>query len=110
MTTTPSLWRRGPVGAYGGSNGRSHGYLVAIRRFLGMHAADSRSLRCDSYVRMQNSVRRYTQVPFRRFLEEGNMQRLYVALHSTLGYSYLHDALQEGSSSHVVACLLAPRA
>jgi hypothetical protein len=37
--------------------------LVAIRRFLGMGAADSRSLRYDSYVRMQHFVRRSTYVP-----------------------------------------------
>jgi hypothetical protein len=41
--------------------------LVAIRRFHGMGAADSRSLRSDSYVRMQHFVRRTTYVPFRRF-------------------------------------------
>jgi hypothetical protein len=31
--------------------------LVAIRRFLGMGAADSRSLRFESFVRMQHFVR-----------------------------------------------------
>jgi hypothetical protein len=31
--------------------------LVPIRRFLGMGALDSRSLRYDSYVRMQYFVR-----------------------------------------------------
>jgi hypothetical protein len=41
--------------------------LVAIRRFLGMGAADPRSLRFDSYVRMQHFVRRTTCVPFQRF-------------------------------------------
>jgi hypothetical protein len=41
--------------------------LVAFRRFHGMGAADSRYLRCDSYVRMQHLVRRTTSVPFRRF-------------------------------------------
>jgi hypothetical protein len=41
--------------------------LVALRRFLGMGAADSRSLRSDNYVRMQHFVCRTTYVPFRRF-------------------------------------------
>jgi hypothetical protein len=36
------------------------------------------------------------------------MQRLYVALHGTLG-SYLRDALHEGSVN-VVTCLHVPRA
>ena len=31
--------------------------LVVVRRFLGMGAADSRSLRSESYVRMQHFVR-----------------------------------------------------
>jgi hypothetical protein len=86
--------------------------LVAVRRFLGMGAADSRSLRSDSYVRMQHFVRQTTCIPFRRFLGGGVqreiMQRLVVALHGTLG-SYFSDALQEGSVD-VVACLLVPRA
>jgi len=69
--------------------------LVAVRRFFGMGAADSRSLRSGIYVRMQHFVRRTTCVPFRRFL--GNvrrefMQRLSTPLHGTLG-SYLRDAL-----------------
>jgi hypothetical protein len=41
--------------------------LVAVRRFLGMDAADSRSLRYDNYVCMQHFVRRTTFAPFRRF-------------------------------------------
>jgi hypothetical protein len=36
------------------------------------------------------------------------MQRIYAALHGTLG-SYLRDALQEGSAE-TVACLPVPRA
>jgi hypothetical protein len=64
--------------------------LVAVRRFPGMGAADSRSLRSESYVRMQHFVRRSTYVPFRRFLlgdvrRREFMQRLFVALHGTLG-------------------------
>jgi hypothetical protein len=47
--------------------------LVAIRRFRGMSVANSRSLRFDSYVRMQRFVRRSTYVPFRRFL--GDVRR-----------------------------------
>jgi hypothetical protein len=74
--------------------------LVVVRRFLGMGAPDSRSLRSDSYVRMQHFVRRSsTFVPFRRFLGDVRrefIQRLSAALHGTLG-SYLSDALQEGS-------------
>jgi hypothetical protein len=38
--------------------------LVAVRRFLGMGAADSRSLRFDTYVRMQHFVRRCTSALF----------------------------------------------
>jgi hypothetical protein len=41
--------------------------LVAVRRFHGMGAADSRSLRSDDYVRMQHIVRQFTYIPFRRF-------------------------------------------
>jgi hypothetical protein len=41
--------------------------LVAVRRFRGMGAAQSRSLRSGSYVRMQHFVRRTTYLPFRRF-------------------------------------------
>jgi NAD-specific glutamate dehydrogenase len=76
---------------------------VAVRRFPSMGAADSRSLRYDSYVRMQNFVRRTTYVPFRRFwgdVRREFMQRLSYALHGTLG-SYLRDALQEGSANAV---------
>jgi hypothetical protein len=85
--------------------------LVVIRRFLGMGAVDSRSLRSDSYVRMHHFVRRTTCVPFRRFLGDLRrepMQRLYVALHCTLD-SYVCDALQEGNVD-AVACLPLPRA
>jgi hypothetical protein len=85
--------------------------LVAARRFLGMGDADSRSLRCDSYVRMERFVRRTTYFPFRRFwgnVRREFMQRLSAALHGILG-SYLRDALQEGSVD-AVACRLVPRA
>jgi hypothetical protein len=41
--------------------------LVVVRRFLGMGAANSRSLRCDSCVRVQHFVRRTIYIPFRRF-------------------------------------------
>jgi hypothetical protein len=64
---------------------------VAFRRFLGMGATDSRSLRFDNYVRMQHFGRRATYaVPFRRFLgnvRRESMQRLSAALHDTLGSS-----------------------
>jgi hypothetical protein len=39
--------------------------LVAVRRFLGMGAPNSRSLRSDSYVRMRHFVRLTTFVLFR---------------------------------------------
>jgi hypothetical protein len=85
--------------------------LVAVRRFLGMGAADSRSLRSDTYVRMQHFVRRSTSVPFRRFggdVRREFMQGLSPALHGTMGF-YLRDAFQEGSAD-AVACLPVPRA
>jgi hypothetical protein len=56
--------------------------LVAVRRFLGMGDADSRSLCSDCYVRMQHFVRRTTSFPFRRFLADVRrefMQRLFAA-------------------------------
>jgi NAD-specific glutamate dehydrogenase len=84
---------------------------VGARRFHGMGAADSRSLRSNNYVRMQHFVRRSIYVPFRRFLGDVRrefMQRLYAALHGTMG-SYLRDAFQEGSAE-AVACLPVPRA
>jgi hypothetical protein len=66
--------------------------LVVVRRFPGMVAADSRSLRCDSYVRMQHFVRRSTYVPTIRLfggdVRREFMQRLFAALHGTMG-SYL---------------------
>jgi hypothetical protein len=85
--------------------------LVGVRRFLGMGVADFRSLRFDSYVCMRHFVCRTTFVPFRRFsgdVRREFMQRLFVALHGTLG-SYLRDALKEGSAD-AVACLHVPRA
>jgi hypothetical protein len=42
-----------------------------VRRFPS--AADSRSLRCDNYVRMLHFVRRYAFVPFQQFL--GDVRR-----------------------------------
>jgi hypothetical protein len=41
--------------------------LVAVRRFPGMGAANSRSLRSDNYVRMHHFARQNTSIPFRRF-------------------------------------------
>jgi hypothetical protein len=73
--------------------------VAVIRRFLGVGAANSRSLRFDSYVHMQRFVRRADFVPFRCFWEDVRrefMQCLCAALHGTLG-SYLREALQEGS-------------
>jgi hypothetical protein len=85
--------------------------FVALRRFLGMGAHGSRSLRSGSFVRIQHFGRQTTFVPFRRFLGDVRrefMQRHSVDLHGTLG-SYLQDALQEDSANGV-ACLHVPRA
>jgi NAD-specific glutamate dehydrogenase len=85
--------------------------LVALRRFPCMGAIDSRSLRFDTYDRMHHFVSRSTYVSFRRFwgdVRREFMQRLFVALHGTLG-AYLRDALQEAFFD-VVACLHVPRA
>jgi hypothetical protein len=85
--------------------------LVAVRRFPGMGASDSRSSHFEIYARMQHFVRRSTFVPFRRFLGDVRrefMQRLFADFHSIVG-SYLRDALHEGSAD-VVACLHVPRA
>jgi hypothetical protein len=84
--------------------------LLTVRRFHSMAAMESRSLRFDSYVRMQHFDRR-SIVPFRRFLgivRREFMQRRLVALHGTLG-SYRRDALHEGSVD-ALACLHVPRA
>jgi hypothetical protein len=62
--------------------------LVAVCRFLGMGATESRSLHSDSYVRMHHFARRSSYVPFRRFggdVRREFLQRLYDALHDTLG-------------------------
>jgi hypothetical protein len=69
--------------------------LVEFRCFPTMGAADSDSLRSESYARMKEFVRRSTFVRFRRFLGDVHrefMQRLSVVLHGTLG-SYLRFAL-----------------
>jgi hypothetical protein len=52
-----------------------------------MGAADSRSLRYDSYAGMKEFVRRSTSIPFRRFLGDVRrefMQRFFVVLHGTM--------------------------
>jgi hypothetical protein len=86
--------------------------LVAVRRFPGMGATNSRPLRCNNnYVRMHHVVRRPTFVPSRRFggdVRQGFMQRLSTTLHGTLG-SYLRDALQEDSAD-ALACFLVSQA
>jgi hypothetical protein len=84
--------------------------VAAIRRLHGMGAADSRSLRPESYVRMQHFIRRTTSIPFRRFwwdVRREFMQRLSIVLHGTMSF-YPRDALQEGSADGV-ACLHVPR-
>jgi hypothetical protein len=71
--------------------------LVVVQRFPCMGAADSRSLRSESYARIKEFVRWSTYVPFRpvcRDVHREFMQRLSVVLHGTLG-SYLCDALHE---------------
>jgi hypothetical protein len=72
-----------------------------------MGVADSRPLRCHSYVRMQHFVRRTTYIPFRCFMGDVRrefMQRLSHDLNCTLG-SYLRDAVHEGEGSvDAVAC------
>jgi hypothetical protein len=78
-----------------------------------MGAADYRSLRYGSYVRMHHFLRRTAYVvPFiqRIFgdVRREFTQRLSAALHGTLG-SYLRDAFQEGSAD-AMACLSVPRA
>jgi hypothetical protein len=60
--------------------------LVAVRRFPGMGVGDSRSLRSDSYVRMQHVVRRSTSIPFRPLMggvRRELMQRFSAAIHGT---------------------------
>jgi hypothetical protein len=66
--------------------------LVVVRRFPGMGAAGSRSLRSDSYVRMQHFVRRSTYVPFRRFwgdVRREVMQRFLFFCCSSWHYGFL---------------------
>jgi hypothetical protein len=85
--------------------------LVAVRRCHGMGVAGSRSMRFDSCVRTQHFARRSTSFSFSRFrgdVRREFMQRLFAALHGTLG-SDLRDDLQEGGVN-VVACLRVPRA
>jgi hypothetical protein len=87
------------------------GIFLALRRFLGMGAAHSCSLRSDKYVRIRHFVLRTTYVPFRHFwggVRREFMHRLSAALLGTLGF-YLRDALQ-GGNANVVACLHVPRA
>jgi hypothetical protein len=77
-----------------------------------MGAADSRSLRSESYARMKDFIRRFTYIPFRRFLGDVRrefMHRLFVVFHGALG-SYLREALLHEGGVDVVVCLPAPRA
>jgi hypothetical protein len=85
--------------------------LMAVRRFHGMGATESRSLRSGNYVRMQHFDRRSTIVPFRRFLGDVRrefMQPPFVVLHCTMG-SHRRDPLHEGNVDDV-ACHSMPRA
>jgi hypothetical protein len=69
-------------------SGRYLAILVIVRRVLGLRAVDSRSLRSDNYVRMEEYVRRSTSVPFRYSLGDVRrkfMQRPSLVLDGTLG-------------------------
>jgi hypothetical protein len=87
--------------------------LVAVRGFLGMVAAPSRSLHLDNYVRMQHVVCRSTYVSFLALLFGGGgcaakfNATYFAALYGSLG-SYLCDALHVGSAD-LVARLHVPR-
>jgi hypothetical protein len=62
--------------------------LVVVHRFLDMGATDNRSLRYESYIRMQHFARRTTYVPFRRVggdMRREFMQSLSTARHDTWG-------------------------
>jgi hypothetical protein len=59
--------------------------LVAVRHFLGIGVAYSRSLRFDNYVRMHHFARRTTSIPFRRFL--GDVRREFLLLFMVLWVS-----------------------
>jgi hypothetical protein len=86
--------------------------LVAVRRFRGMGAIDSRLLRANGYVCMQHFVRRTTLFLFGVFGEmcgESSCNvflKLFMVLWVPI---YLRDALHAGSAD-VVACLPVPRA
>jgi hypothetical protein len=71
--------------------------LVALGRFHGIGATDSRSLCYATYARMKHVVRRSTLIiPFRRFwgdVRREFMQRRFASLHGT-SVSYLCDAFQ----------------
>jgi hypothetical protein len=64
--------------------------LVVVRRCPGIGAADSLSLRSDTYVHTSNSFCSFSAF-FGGDVRRELMQRLYVALHGTVG-SYLRDA------------------
>jgi hypothetical protein len=85
--------------------------IVAVRRFLSMGAADSRSLRSESYTRMNEFARRSTPSPFRRFLGGVCVVRSRnVFLWSFVARwvpIYLRDAVQGGGAAGV-ACLPGP--
>jgi hypothetical protein len=70
--------------------------LVVFCRFRGMGAANSRSLRSESYVLnfVCNFVRRYTFVPFRRFL--GDVRQEFMLELGTDSYTEVVPAPQGG--------------
>jgi hypothetical protein len=74
-------------------------------------AANSRSLRSESYARIKELEQQFTSIPFRRFLgdvrRECIIQRCCAVLHGTLD-SYLRDALHMGGAN-VDDCFPAPR-
>jgi hypothetical protein len=53
--------------------------FVAVRRFHGMDAPDSRSLRSEFYVRMRHFVRRSN------YVEGGGCSRTVTRLHTVIG-------------------------
>jgi hypothetical protein len=76
-------------------------FLVAIWRFPDMGAVEPLSLWFESYVRMEEFVRRFTSGPLMWFLGAVRwefMQRVYVALHVTL-LGFISCRLRVGSES-----------
>jgi hypothetical protein len=82
-------------------------FLAAVRSFPGMGAADSRSLRSESYVGIYLTFRSSIYFSSLSTVFGGFVERLYADRHGTLD-SYLRDVMQEGSAD-AMACLPVPR-